>query len=284
VRENANVSRRRSTVARQILVLQVLVVVAVVVGGVTLAYADARRAQIAGARDQALAVAQSVADTPDVRRALGSANPSAALQPYAEEVRRDSHTDFVVVMGLDRTRYSHPNPALIGKKFIGDLGGAPDGKVFSQEYTGTLGRSMRAVVPVRDGDRVVALVAVGITLEKIGEALRDRLVPIGLAAALILALGALGAWLCGAASASPAWPKSAPREIDGGESLAPRAAARAIAAVENERPSERASEKPEAPAAAAPASATPTTPAATPATPAAEEPIMTDEIVIEIED
>ena len=45
-------SPRRSTVARQILALQVLVVVVVVVGAVTLAYADARRAQISSARDR----------------------------------------------------------------------------------------------------------------------------------------------------------------------------------------------------------------------------------------
>ena len=63
-------SSRRSTVARQILVLQVLVVVVVVVGAVTLAYADARRTQLNSARDRALAVAVSVADTPQVRDAL----------------------------------------------------------------------------------------------------------------------------------------------------------------------------------------------------------------------
>jgi sensor histidine kinase regulating citrate/malate metabolism len=199
VGENAAVSPRRSTVARQILVLQVLVVVVVVVGAVTLAYYDARRSQIAGARDRALAVAVSVADTPQVREALRTAHPSATIQPFAEEVRRDSHTDFVVVMALDRTRYSHPDPSQIGKPFIGDLGTAPDGKPFTQEYTGTLGPSMRAVVPVfADGSRtgrVVALVSVGITMQRIQGALADRLPTIALAAGLVLGTGLLGAWL-----------------------------------------------------------------------------------------
>jgi two-component system CitB family sensor kinase len=191
-------SARRSTVARQILVLQVLVVVVVVVGAVALAYADARRSQIASARDQALAVAVSVADTPQVREALRTPDPSAGIAPFAEEVRRDSGTDFVVVMALDRTRYSHPNPAEIGRPFIGDLGTAPQGRPFTQEYTGTLGPSMRAVVPVFDangGQRVVALVSVGITMERIQGALADRLPTIALAAALILSTGLLGAWL-----------------------------------------------------------------------------------------
>jgi sensor histidine kinase regulating citrate/malate metabolism len=198
VGENACVSRTRSTVARQILVLQVLVVLVVVVGAVTLAYADARRSQIVGARDRALAVAVAVADTPQVRRALRTPDPAATIQPFAEEVRRDSRTDFVVVMALDRTRFSHPNPDEIGKKFIGDLGGAPQGRPFTQEYTGTLGRSMRAVVPVFDGTdrhRVVALVSVGITMERIQDALSSRLPTIALAAVLILGTGLVGAWL-----------------------------------------------------------------------------------------
>src|SRR6187200_2525589 len=167
-------SRHPSTVARQILLLQVLVVLVVVVGAVGLAYVDARRTQEDGARDRALAVAVSVADTPQVRRALAAPDPSPLIQPFAEEVRRDSGTDFVVVMGLDRTRYSHPDPAQIGKPFIGDLGTAPQGTPFTQEYTGTLGRSMRAVVPVESDGRVVALVSVGITLQRIQDALADR--------------------------------------------------------------------------------------------------------------
>ncbi len=197
-RPTSSPSRGGSAVARQILLLQVLVVLVVVVGALALAYADARRTQTAGARDRALAVAVAVADTPQVRRALSTPDPSRTLQPFAEQVRRDSRTDFVVVMGLDRTRYSHPNPAEIGGRFVGDLGPAPRGGQFTQEYTGTLGRSMRAVVPVFDGTgsgRVVALVSVGITAERIQDALADRLPAIGLAAVTILAVGLLGAWL-----------------------------------------------------------------------------------------
>jgi sensor histidine kinase regulating citrate/malate metabolism len=192
------VSSRPSPVARQILLLQVLMVLVVVAGAVALAYVDARRSQLAGARDRALAVAVSVADTPQVRRALGTADPAASIQPFAERVRRDSGTDFVVVMSLDRTRFSHPDPAQIGGRFIGDLGGAPQGRQFTQEYTGTLGRSMRAVVPVHagaPGSRVVALVSVGITTNRIQDALVGRLPTIALAASVILVVGLLGAWL-----------------------------------------------------------------------------------------
>jgi len=182
-------------VARQIFVLQALTLAVVVVGALAFSYVEARRTQVDSARDRSVAVARAVADSPDVVDALGTERPSTLIQPYAERVRADTGTDFVVVMELDRTRFSHPDPTRIGERFIGDLGGAPEGEVFTQEYTGTLGRSMRAVVPVHDGDEVVALVSVGITLDRIDEALRSRLLPIGGAAALMLVVGFAGAWL-----------------------------------------------------------------------------------------
>jgi sensor histidine kinase regulating citrate/malate metabolism len=193
-------------VAQQLFVLQTLIVLLVVVASVSLAYADARRDQLESARTRSLDIAEAVADAPTVREALRGDDPARVIQPFAEQVRRDTGTDFVVVMALDRTRYSHPDPARIGEPFIGDLGGAPQGKPFTQEYTGTLGRSMRAVVPVRaasgadasgaGGDaQVVALASVGITLDKIDRQLAGQLLPIGLAALGVLAVGAVGAWL-----------------------------------------------------------------------------------------
>lgn len=92
---------------------------------------------------------------------------------------------------------------------------------------------------------------------------------------LVFALAACSS----SASAKPVWPKARPREVDGGESLAPRAAARAIAAVVED-------DKPAVTTAAPAAAAAPVdkTPAAAPVAPATDEPIITEEIVIEIED
>jgi sensor histidine kinase regulating citrate/malate metabolism len=186
---------RESPVARQILLLQVGVVVVLVVTAVALAALDARRDSRDSARAQATAVARSVADSPFVRREVGVADPTARLQPFAEEVRRDTGTDFVVVMDTDGTRYTHPDPAQIGRPFVGDLGDAPQGRVFTQVYAGTLGPSVRAVVPVVSDDEVVALVAVGITVDRLDRQLVGDLPGIALAASAALLAGLLGAWL-----------------------------------------------------------------------------------------
>jgi hypothetical protein len=99
---------------------------------------------------------------------------------------------------------------------------------------------------------------------------------------VLLALAACSMACSGHGPAGPAWPKPAEHRVDGGESLAPRAAARAIAAiVEDDRPAERVvADKPAA--APAPASAAPAGPVA--ATPAQDEPLPIEEIVIEVDD
>ncbi len=193
---------RDASVARQILVLQVGVVLVLVVAALALAAYDARRDARTSATDRAVSVAEAVADSPAVLSALAGRDPSATLQPYAEQVRTDTDVDFVVVMDLDRTRFTHPNPDNIGRAFVGDLGGAPEGRVFTQEYEGTLGPSMRAVVPVfasglatGPGDPVVALVSVGITVEAIDQQMRHDLLPIALSALAVLLAGLAGAGL-----------------------------------------------------------------------------------------
>ncbi len=184
--------------ARQVLLLQVLVVLVLVVASVALATYDARRDARDTATERALSVAQAVADSPTITAALGTAEPSGTIQPYAEAVRTDADVDFVTVMSMDRIRYSHPEPANIGKQFVGDVGTAPDGTPFTQQYTGTLGPSMRAVVPVFAADgsgEVVAMVSVGITIASIDQQLRRDLELVTISALLVLAVGLAGTWL-----------------------------------------------------------------------------------------
>lgn len=186
---------RGRTVARQMLVWQLIVVLVVVVGGTGLAWFDARQDSRADARSRTLDVSLAVAASPTVLDALDDAKPSKVLQPYAERVRKATGTDFVVVMNTKGIRYSHPNPDNIGKKFIGHIDAALKGRKFTEDATGTLGTSVRAVVPIKDRGRVRGLVSVGITTEKVDQEVIGALPRIVGAALGIGLLGALGAWL-----------------------------------------------------------------------------------------
>ena len=188
---------RRWSIARQLFALQVLVVTLLVAigttGAVLLARSDARNAAIA----EVTAVAQTIAHSPAVSGALRGPDPSAALQPYAEATRAATGTDFVVVMAPDRTRYSHPSPELIGRPFAGTVAGALAGGMVVEEYRGSLGDSVRTVVPVRapDGGAIIGLVSVGITTDAINRGLNARLPLVGAATGVALLLAALGSGL-----------------------------------------------------------------------------------------
>lgn len=146
--------------------------------------------------EEMLGIAHTLAAAPDVREALDDADPAAVLQPVAEGVRRDTGTDFVVVMTVDGVRWSHPDPAEIGRTFRGSIAEAAAGRPdFTETYTGTLGPSVRAVVPVVQDGEVVALVSVGRTLRNVSAELLGRVPALVAAAAGALTLAGTGSWL-----------------------------------------------------------------------------------------
>lgn len=199
VRIGSGRRRRRWSVARQLLALQVVIVGVLVSAGATLAYLDAAQAADRRARDTVTAVAATLADAPNVRAAMAVQDPSRELQPFAERVRADSRVDFITIMNLGGIRYTHPNPALIGQKFLGHTVEALAGRLFTETYTGTLGPSVRAVAPVFDeAHRVVALIAVGITVSAIAAELQQRLQTLIAVAAAVLTVGIVGSYLVSA--------------------------------------------------------------------------------------
>jgi two-component system CitB family sensor kinase len=182
-------------VAAQTFALQVLVALLVVGIGTAAAYAQAQRAGTQEATARALAVARTVASAPEVVAEVQSADRDSRLQAFAEDVRRHTQTDFVVVMSPTGTRYTHPDTSLIGRKFIGHIEQAQRGGTVVEDYTGTLGPSRRAVVPVRAGPggdgAVVGLVAVGIRKAAVSRRLEGQLVALlaaGVAAAVLTGL------------------------------------------------------------------------------------------------
>ena len=189
---------RAWSLARQLFALQVGVVAIVVLAGGAAAYMQARERSQDTTGERVIAVARSVAASPLVRSAVTApeANPSAVLQPYAEQVRRDTGTDFVVVMTTKGIRYSHPRPELIGHRFSGHIDAAVAGGVVLETYGGSFGLSERAVVPVRvDGGPVIALVSVGVTRDNISRELAQQVPMLLVAGIVALLLAAAGSAL-----------------------------------------------------------------------------------------
>ncbi|MCF3130220.1 SpoIIE family protein phosphatase [Streptomyces olivochromogenes] len=180
------------SLAGQMFVLQVVVILVLVATAIAALLLQSRTDAEREARNRSLAVAASVASTPTVRQALTSANPTAVLQPQAEETRQRSHVDFIVVMSPAGIRYTHPNPAQIGRHYIGSIAAAQGGGIVTETTTGTLGPSVRTVVPVTDSEgKVIGLVSAGITIHQVSLA-AERQVPLVLAATGLVLTAATG--------------------------------------------------------------------------------------------
>jgi len=140
-------------------------------------------------KQRALAIAYAVAATPDIVEAMDDPEPSRAIQPIAEAIRRSVGADFVVVANKDGIRYSHPNPENIGKRVSTDPSGALAGDVYVGYQEGTLGRSVRAKVPIVSDGEVIGIVSVGFLDAQLAQKLAQALPTMILTVLLALALG-----------------------------------------------------------------------------------------------
>ncbi|WP_079077315.1 SpoIIE family protein phosphatase/ATP-binding protein [Streptomyces sp. Root369] len=181
------------SVAGQVFVLQVVIVLLLVVAAVVALVLQVRHDSTVEARNRSVAVAEAFANAPGTADALSSPDPSAVLQPRAEAARRATDVDFIVVMDTDGIRYTHPKPDRIGKKFVGNIAPALAGDVVTEDITGTIGPLVQAVVPVKaDDGKVVGLVSAGITTAKVGGTANQQLPLLLMAAAVGLALATGG--------------------------------------------------------------------------------------------
>jgi two-component system CitB family sensor kinase len=185
----------RWSIATRLFALLVVFVVAVTVLATAWTLRSARDDADRSAARACLALATSIADNPYVVDALGTSDPSARLQPYAVALMTDTSTDFVTIMRPDRTRLTHPDPDEIGRPFVGTIAPALRGESFTETYAGTLGPSVRAVVPIESDGEVVALVSAGVTVDTITESVGERLPLVFAAAGATVLLGGVVSWL-----------------------------------------------------------------------------------------
>jgi sensor histidine kinase regulating citrate/malate metabolism len=143
------------------------------------------------------AIAHALSAAPLVRSAVTASDRPAAeasLRAYVESTRTGAGLDFITVMDRDGVRLTHPDPTQVGGHYLGTI--PSDGRTLTEQYTGTLGPSVRTISPVHDaGGAVVGWVSAGVTVESLAGALLRRLPVIVLLTLAVVALGAVGAVL-----------------------------------------------------------------------------------------
>jgi len=114
---------------------------------------------------RALDIGHSLAVMPMVHDILEAGHDhQGRLQTLAEQVREQTGARFIVIADENSLRYSHPDPEKIGKTFVGgdEEDALGSGRAYVSEAVGTLGPSLRSIVPVigKTGE-VIGFVSVG---------------------------------------------------------------------------------------------------------------------------
>ncbi|WP_435838035.1 ATP-binding protein [Streptomyces chrestomyceticus] len=147
---------------------------------------------------RALAIAQTTAAESRLDDALESSRPGRGgpVQNEAERIRRATGAEYVVIMDTRGVRWSHTDPDEIGRHVSTDPSGVLAGREVMQIDEGTLGRSARGKVPLRDEKgKIVGAVSVGIAYESVQQRLLSTVPQLLAYAGGALAVGALAAYL-----------------------------------------------------------------------------------------
>ncbi|MER6496676.1 sensor histidine kinase [Streptomyces griseorubiginosus] len=147
---------------------------------------------------RALAIAQTTAAEPQIAEQVKDTPPlpSGPVQKEAEQIRRATGAEYVVVMDWRGVRWSHPTRSEVGRTVSTDPGQALAGKEIMQIDSGTLGRTARGKVPLYDNHgKIVGAVSVGIAYDSVRARLIHAIPGLFAYAGGALAVGALAAWL-----------------------------------------------------------------------------------------
>ncbi|OWS77602.1 MULTISPECIES: sensor histidine kinase [Pantoea] len=168
--QQATPVRRRPMKLNTLVTLMLSAVIVLVLLSVHMFYffqiGAATRSQL---EDKAMAVARTLAKSPEIQQALRLPPDRAAIQPIAKAVEESNHLLFISITNMDGIRYSHRNPELVGKHFIGpDIEPALRGNENVSVNQGSLAKSLRVFTPVYDAQqRQIGVVAIGISLEAV---------------------------------------------------------------------------------------------------------------------
>ncbi|MGK4907273.1 SpoIIE family protein phosphatase [Streptomyces sp. PHES57] len=189
------------SVAGEVFILQVAVIVLLTAAVVVAFVLHARWDSEQQARNKSLAVAQTFAQAPGVLDALDSRDPTAALQPRAQAVRKAADVSYVVVWTPEGKRITAPKRRMIGQtvvkpfKFIVER--AREGRPTTHTIDAvTGGDTVNTAVPVTRPDGSLAgLVSAGVTVSRVNQGVKDQLPVLLMSAAGALVLASVSSAL-----------------------------------------------------------------------------------------
>lgn len=147
-----------------------------------------------------LNMAKMIAHSEEIVNSLANKDPDGKIARYVDMLLKNlEQVDYIIVVDQEGIRYSHPNPEMIGQKFVGgdEYRVAEEGEIYISEATGTLGKALRAFAPIYDSgnQEEIGFVAVGTLTNSIDSAKNTAILYLILISLGGLAVGIIGAFL-----------------------------------------------------------------------------------------
>ena len=148
--------------------------------------------------NQALSVAKSVANIPELVAAFQEDDPSSVIQGIVMPIKQTTGAEFIVVGNKEEIRLSHPDSTKIGLRMVGEDNQRAllYGESYISKATGSLGQSIRGKVPIilQNGE-IIGVVSVGFLMENVNGIIKSYRYELWLLLIIIGVIGIAGAVL-----------------------------------------------------------------------------------------
>jgi len=185
---------RQLPIRWKIMILSYAVVIfSLLIGGIVIV-ANIQQTEEKELRIRSMNTARTVAELSDVKKSVQESNGWNTVNPMVEEIRIINETDYIVVMNMDKVRYSHPLKEKIGIPSVGeDEEPAFAEHIYFSKAKGEIGTVIRAFVPIKDAElNQIGVVVVGNKIPHVLDIMMGLAKEILLIVVLTLLFGLIG--------------------------------------------------------------------------------------------
>jgi two-component system, CitB family, sensor histidine kinase DctS len=148
-------------------------------------------------RLRSMNTARTVAELSDIKKGVQKPEGWKTVNPIAEKIQIINDNDYIVIMDMERIRYSHPVNEMIGKPSEGeDEASAFAEHIYFSKAKGEVGIVLRAFFPIKDADlNQIGVVMVGNKVPSFSEIMMGLIKEILFIVMLTLIFGLIGSYM-----------------------------------------------------------------------------------------
>lgn len=174
----------------------VVVIFSLLIGGLVIIF-NIQEVEEKELRIRTMNTARTIAELSDIKKGVQEPEGWQKVNPIAEKVRIINDNDYIVIMNMERIRYSHPVNEMIGKQSEGeDEEAAFAEHIYLSKAKGEIGTVLRAFFPIKDANlNQIGVVMVGNKVPSFSDIMLGLMKEIVFIVVLTLIFGLIGSYM-----------------------------------------------------------------------------------------